>query len=149
MATASNSSWEAEYREAGTCFRTYTEFLIKIVMGFCTGNAILFAALTYLVQGGFKPRLSVILITLTGALASLGAFIIQRRTYAYWLLYLQRASDLEKDRAAQLYTKTCEHAKTRGLKSCLVVQVIYVMFTVFWLAIFLKAIGVSMVSVEL
>jgi putative intracellular protease/amidase len=149
MATPGNQSWEAEYKEAGMCFRTYMDFLTKIVAGFCTTNAILFVALTYLVRDKLEPRLSVVLIALVGILACVGAFVIQRRTYAYWLLHVERASDLERRHDAQLYTRIFEHAKSCGLKSCHVVQIVYVVFALFWLVVFLKVIGVSAISIEL
>lgn len=116
--------WKAEYREAGECFRVYTTFLITIVKGITAGNAVLFAALAYLTRDGFEANVSTILLSVLGILASIAAIGIQKRTYRFWRLFLNRAAEIEKANDLGLYTPVNTIASRGLIPSSVVVLVV-------------------------
>ncbi len=149
MCEPSADKWKAEYREAGECFRVYTMFLISIVKGITAGNAVLFGALAYLIRDGFKANLSTVLVAVLGILASLGAIGIQKRTYKYWRLFLSRAAEIEKTNDLELYTSANAIAARGLIRSSVVVLFVYGALALFWFIVFLKALGIGEISLDL
>jgi len=150
MCEPNTDKWQAEYREAGECFRVYTTFLLTIVKGVTAGNAVLFAALAYLTRDGFKTNLQTLLVAFLGMLVSVGAIGIQKRTYKFWRLFLKRAAEIEKGNELELYTSTNAIAVARGIiPSSLVVLLVYGTLAFFWFVVLLKAVGITDISLDL
>jgi len=134
MCEPSTDKWKAEYREAGECFRVYTTFLISIVKGITAGNAVLFAALAYLIRAGSET----VLVAVLGILASFGAIGIQNRTYKYWRIFLSRAADIEKANGLELYTSANAIAARGLIRSSVVVLFVYGVLALFWFMILIS-----------
>jgi len=128
--------FDVQYREASLLFRDGFRVILDIVKSYIYLNAILFAAMSFLLKDGIIFNSVVIILCVIGIFASFACLIIHLRMTGYIRIWLEDAKDIEQSvKSDGVFSRTYERemgGRRNPFQTYVVVVLLYIIVACLW-----------------